>query len=63
MCFNGAYMIRGLGDQYVGDWHKNTKHISSVLMHDVMCPYQVLFDICEEHVSSHSFYIYQRYYC
>ena len=64
-------MIRGLGDQYVGDCHKNTTHISSVVMHDVMvdmhtlfpCPYQVLFDICEDHASSQRFNMYQRYDC
>ena len=47
----------------MGDWHENTTHIYSVVMHDVMvdihtllpCPYHVLFDICEENESSHSF--------
>ena len=71
MCFNDACMILGLRDQYVGDRHKNTTHIYSVKVHDVMvdmhtllpCPYQVMFDICEEHASPQSFYMYQRYDC
>ena len=71
MCLNDACMILGLVYQYMGDWHKNTTHISSVVMHDVMVdihilfpfPYQVLFGICEDHASSHSFYMYQRYDC
>ena len=67
MYVNDAYMILGLVDQYVGDWHNNTTQISSVVMHDVMvdmhifftCSCHMLFDIYDEHAASQSLYMYQ----
>ena len=32
MCWNKAYLILGLEDQYVGNWHKKSTHISGVEM-------------------------------
>ena len=33
MCWNDAYVILGLEDQYVGNYNNNTSHISSLEMH------------------------------
>ena len=60
MCLNCAYLILGLGDQYVGNWQKNTTHISSMDMNDVIVymhtffpwPCQILFDIYDNHAES-----------
>ena len=33
MCWNDAYLILGLKDQYMGNYHNNVTHISSVAVH------------------------------
>ena len=63
MCWNDAYLILGLEDQWVGTLHNNLTHISSVAMHVGMVdmhifftwPYHMLFDKNYSHVAWQSF--------
>ena len=56
--FNDDYPILGQEYQYVGDWHNNTIHISSVAIHVGMVdmhtlltwPCQLLLNIYDSHV-------------
>ena len=67
MCWNDTYLIIGLGDQYLGNWHDNVKHISSVVIHfgvediHILFPWtcQILFVKYYNHEASQSFYMSQ----
>ena len=64
MCCNDYYMIIGMEDQYVGNWHNNSTHISSVAMHVGMVdihkllpwPCQMLLHTYNSHLVSNIFY-------
>ena len=65
MCWNDFYLILVMKYQYVGNWHNNITHISSVEMHVGMVdmstlfpwPCQMLFCGYEYHEALQSFHI------
>ena len=67
MCWNDAYLILGLEDHCVGNWHKNSTHFSSVAMHIGMVdmqtfmpwPCHIMLHIYKSLAASQSFYISQ----
>ena len=47
MCWNDAYMILGMEDQYVGNCHNNATHISSVVFkHSRVDLYRGITSMC-----------------
>ena len=63
MCCNDSYLIIGLEDKYLGNWHNNARHLFGASMHVGIVdmhtlspwPCEVLLHVYEDHVSSQSF--------
>ena len=63
MCWNDAYLIIGMEDQYIGNFDNNSTQISSVAMYAGMVdmhalfpwPFKLLFHVYDAHAESQSY--------